>query len=62
MAMSPGLFASLYGSCRLAGACVCLKPKMPWLGTSCPNWKPAGAKCFDDLKRIAAAQRAAKCR
>lgn len=62
MAMTPALFAALYGECKLGGACVCLKPKMPWLGTACPNWKPAGACCFDDLKRIAVAQRAAKCR
>lgn len=42
-----------YGACRLEGACLCNKPGMPWLGTSCQNWTPGVDERFkQDFDRI----------
>lgn len=41
--------ANNYGACKSA-KCFCLTNG--WLGTKCVNWKPFGAKTFEELGKI----------
>jgi hypothetical protein len=43
--------ADNYGSCALE-KCLCLAPRVPWLGRGCPHWRPAAARSLNELKEV----------
>jgi hypothetical protein len=45
--------ADHYGECARE-SCRCLLPKNPWLGRACSNWRPCGARDWDELREIGA--------
>ena len=43
-----------YGSCELAGRCICLDQKHPkhrgWLGTICRHWHPVPWRSWEEMR------------